>query len=83
VSIAVALAGWLRGTARNHFRLSLCFFAPLWVLERSLSTYWALAWRLVYGGYPFGDKILSKGIGRDWISGGRVAAEAAARQSDQ
>lgn len=35
------------------------------------------------GGYPFGDKILSKGIGRDWISGGRVAAEAAARQPNE
>jgi hypothetical protein len=81
-SVALALVGWLRGTARDHFPLSVSFFAPLWILERSASTYWALFWHLVYGGYPFGDKILSKGIGRDWISGGRVAAEAAARQSD-
>ena len=82
-SIGLALVGWFRGSARDHFPISVCAFAPLWILERSASTYWALFWHLVYGGYPFGDKILSKGIGRDWISGGRVAAQAAARQSDQ
>jgi hypothetical protein len=26
---------------------------------------------------------LSKGIGRDWISGGRIAAQAAARQPNE
>jgi hypothetical protein len=82
-SFSLAFTGWLRGTARDHFPCSVCFSATLWILERSVSTYWALFWHLVYGGYPFGDKILSKGIGRDWISGGRVAAEAAARQSDR
>jgi len=40
-------------------------------------------WHLIYGGYPFGDKILSKGIGRDWISGGRIAAQAAARRPNE
>jgi hypothetical protein len=63
--------------------LSVCFFAPLWIFERTASTYWALYWYFVYGGYPFGDKILSKGIGRDWINGGRVAAEAPARQPNE
>jgi hypothetical protein len=82
-SVALAFMGWLRGAARDHFPFWICFFAPLWILERSASTYWALLWHLRYGGYPFGDKILSKGIGRDWISGGRVAAEAAARQTDR
>jgi hypothetical protein len=81
--IALAIAGRLRGAAREYFPLSVCLFAPLWILERSASSYWALYWYFVYGGYPFGDKILSKGIGRDWISGGRVAAQAAARQSDR
>jgi hypothetical protein len=83
VSFFVAVAGRLRGVARHCFPFSVCFSAPLWVLERSASTYWALYWHLVYGGYPFGDKILSKGIGRDWISGGRIAAKAAARQTDR
>src|SRR5947209_9448443 len=83
VAVSLALIGRLRGVARQFFPWWVCIFAPLWILERSASTYWAVYWHLRYGGYPFGDKILSKGIGRDWISGGRVAAEAAARQSDQ
>ena len=82
-SLALALAGRLRGTAARYFHWSVCIFAPLWVLERTASTYWAVYWHLTRGGYPFGDKILSKGIGRDWISGGRVAAEAAARQPNE
>jgi hypothetical protein len=83
ISTVLAAAGRLRGTASQYFPWSVCLFAPLWVIERSFSTYWALYWHLAHGGYPFGDKILSKGIGRDWIGGGRIAAEAAARQSDQ
>jgi hypothetical protein len=82
-AVALAAAGRLRGTAAESFPASICLFAPLWVLERTLSTYWALYWHAVHRGYPFGDKILSKGIGRDWISGGRVAAEAAARQPNE
>jgi hypothetical protein len=82
-SIALAAAGRLRGVAAEYFPATICFFAPLWILERTLSTYWALYWHAVHRGYPFGDKILSKGIGRDWISGGQVAAEAAARQSNE
>jgi hypothetical protein len=80
---ALALAGRLRGTAPRYFPGSICVFAPFWIIERTASTYWALYWHFAYGGYPFGDKILSKGIGRDWISGGRVAAEAAARQPNE
>lgn len=86
VSIAatsVAVVGRFRGTASKFFPMSVCFFAPLWILERSSSTYWALYWHFARGGYPFGDKILSKGIGRDWISGGRIAAQAAARQPNE
>jgi hypothetical protein len=80
---ALAAAGRLRGAASKYFPIAVCFFAPSWILERSLSTYWALYWHFARGGYPFGDKILSKGIGRDWISGGRIAAQAAARQPDE
>jgi hypothetical protein len=83
ISIALATAGRLRGTAAKYFPGAVCFFAPLWIFERTASTYWALYWHFAHGGYPFGDKILSKGIGRDWISGGRVAAEAAARQPNE
>jgi hypothetical protein len=83
IAFALAMAGRLRGAAARHFGWSVCFFAPLWILERSASTYWALYWHFVHGGYPFGDKILSKGIGRDWIRGGQIAAEAAARQPNE
>jgi hypothetical protein len=83
IAIALAAAGWFRGSASQYFPCSVCFFAPLWIIERSLSTYWALYWHLAHGGYPFGDKILSKGIGRDWIGGGRIAAEAAGRQPNE
>ncbi|MEY2508127.1 MAG: hypothetical protein QOH01_2456 [Verrucomicrobiota bacterium] len=82
-AIVLAFLGRLRGSAARHFPLSICLFAPLWILERTLSTYWALYWYFTRGGYPFGDKILSKGIGRDWISGGRIAAQAAARQPNE
>ena len=83
LSIVLAATGRFRGTARKYFPMSVCLFAPLWILERTASTYWALYWRFARGGYPFGDKILSKGIGRDWIRGGRLAAQAAGRQPNE
>jgi hypothetical protein len=83
LAVAVAAVGLLRGKAAEFVPWSVCLFAPLWVAERIVSTYWALYWHLAHGGYPFGDKVLSKGIGRDWIVGGRVAAEAAARQPNE
>ena len=82
-AVLLAAAGRFRGAASAYFPIFVCFFAPLWILERSASTYWALYWHFARGGYPFGDKILSKGIGRDWISGGRIAARAAARQPNE
>lgn len=83
LAVALAAAGLLRGNATHFVPWSVCLFAPLWVAERIASSYWALYWHFARGGYPFGDKILSKGIGRDWIAGGRVAAKAAARQPDE
>jgi hypothetical protein len=83
IAIALAVAGRLRGRASKYFPWSVCLCAPLWIAERSFSTYWALYWHFTRGGYPFGDKILSKGIGRDWIGGGRIAAQTAARQPNE
>ena len=74
----LALTGRARGQARKFFPVRVCFFAPLWVLERTLSTYWAFYWFLRYGGYPFGGRLLQKGIGRDWVEGGRIASETVA-----
>jgi hypothetical protein len=73
-SILLAAIGWARGNARKYFPFNICFFAPFWIFERALSTYWAFHWFLTRGGYPFGDRLLSKGIGRDWIEGGKIAA---------
>jgi len=70
----IALAGWLRGSARKYFPLNVCLFAPLWVCERTLSTYWAFYCRIARGGYPFGQRVLKRGIGRDWVEGGRIAS---------
>jgi hypothetical protein len=74
-SVLLAVGGRCRGRAAKYFPLSACFFAPLWVFERALSSYWALGHYLARGGYPFGEQILSKGIGRAWFRGGRVASQ--------
>jgi hypothetical protein len=88
VAIALAARG-LRDGARRFVPAWVPFYAPLWVLERSLSVYSAIYWRLVYGGYPFGDKLLSKGTGTAWVAAGRVSslrvsygASAASNQND-
>jgi hypothetical protein len=68
-SILLASRGLGDGALR-YFPGWVCLYAPLWVAERAASTYWAFYWLLRYGGYPFGDKLLSKGTGRAWIAGG-------------
>ena len=73
-STALAAHGRARGQAAEFFPLSSCAWTPLWMLERSMSTYLAFYWRLTRGGYPFGDRVLSKGVGRDWFIGGRVVS---------
>ena len=69
VSVGLALRGLIRGRAREVMPLSCCLFAPMWVVERSISTYAAAYWFIARGGYPFGDRLLSKGIGRSWRKG--------------
>ena len=73
-SILVAAVGRARGKAVQVFPQSTCWFAPVWILERMASTYIAFCWYLVRGGYPFGDRILSRGIGRDWFVDGKIAS---------
>ncbi|HEY0370147.1 MAG TPA: hypothetical protein VGC85_11160, partial [Chthoniobacterales bacterium] len=82
-AVALACAGGARGIASEYIPAWICFYAPLWIFERAFSTYWAVYWHLRHGGYPFGDKLLTKGIGRDWVAGGRVAAQAAAQQPNE
>lgn len=62
----------LGDSAMRVFPVSICLYAPLWILERTGSTYWALYWRIIHRGYPFGAKIVAKGTGRAWVSGGRM-----------
>ena len=64
----VAGRGLSRDQAYHFFPAHVILYAPLWLLERSLSVYWALYWRLVHGGYPFGERLLSKGTGRAWTA---------------
>ena len=76
----VAFRGRRRGCAAKVVPVSVILWAPLWIVERSLSTYWAFYWFLTRGGYPFGGRLLTKGVGRDWRSGGRIAAATVRRQ---
>ena len=75
VSIILSSRGILRNAAYRFFSISSPLFAPLWILERSLSVYWALYWWGRYGGYPFGKKLLSKGTGDAWIAGGKIQSQ--------
>ncbi|MBV9008614.1 MAG: glycosyltransferase family 2 protein [Verrucomicrobia bacterium] len=69
IAAGLAMRGRNKGKARKYFRAFAILCAPLWVLERATSTYWALGWRVFRGGYPFGDRVLRKGVGRDWFVG--------------
>jgi hypothetical protein len=75
----VAARGLGDGAAR-FFPPRLCLYAPLWVAERVVSTYWAFYWRAAHGGYPFGDKLLAKGTGRAWRVGGRAGSHTPSEQ---
>jgi hypothetical protein len=70
-SIALARRGRGDGAARV-VPAAIPLWAPLWALERCLSTYWAMYWKLRHGGYPFGDRLLTKGTGRAWSAGARA-----------
>jgi len=49
-SLALAIRG--RIGAGSFFPWRICFYAPLWILERSISVHWALLRRLSWGGEP-------------------------------
>jgi len=75
LSVLLSGRGLMRDAAYRFFPVRSPFYAPLWILERSLSVYWALYWRVWYGGYPFGEKLLTKGTGGAWIAGGKVQSK--------
>jgi hypothetical protein len=70
-SVALAWRGGCGGASRV-VPATIPLWAPVWVLERCLSTYWAMYWKLRRGGYPFGDRLLTKGTGRAWSAGARA-----------
>ena len=79
IATGVAIVGRKRGVATQYFDFHAPFYAGSWVFERAISTWVAIYWRIRYGGYPFGKRLLKKGIGRDWFEGGRIAAKMASR----
>ena len=79
VSVSLSSRGILRNAAYRFFPMSSPLFAPLWIFERSLSVYWAVYWWARYGGYPFGQKLLSKGTGDAWIAGGKIQSRVLAK----
>ena len=72
LAILLSGRGLLRDRAYKFFPIGSPLYAPLWILERSISVYWALYWRVRYGGYPFGPRLISKGTGAAWIAGGKI-----------
>lgn len=58
-----------RGAAGKYFPPKISLLAPLWILERSINIYWALYWKIIKGGCPFGDKYIYNGTGRAWTEG--------------
>jgi hypothetical protein len=67
-AVLLACRGLWRNKAYKSFPAYVILYAPLWVLERALSVYWALYWRMAHGGYPFGERLLVKGTGRAWVA---------------
>jgi hypothetical protein len=65
----------LKDGALRFFPAQMVFYAPLWLAERCVSTYWAFYWYLTRGGYPFGDKVVSKGTGRAWSETAKSSEE--------
>jgi hypothetical protein len=82
ISVLLSCRGLVRNRAYKFFPRYSFVWAPVWILERSISVYWALYWRLRYGGYPFGTRLLSKGTGDAWIAGGRIQSRTLARGGD-
>jgi len=72
-ALLLACRGLWGNKAYKYFPLYEILYAPLWVVERAASVYLALYWRVGYGGYPFGKRLLTKGTGRAWVAG-RVKA---------
>jgi hypothetical protein len=59
-SIALAELGRRRAGGRTRFPASSSLLAPLWILERSASSWLAVRDLLVRGGIPYGDEVIPR-----------------------
>lgn len=75
VGASVSAALGLKDGSARFFPPQIVLYAPLWVAERCVSTYWAFYWYFMHGGYPFGDKVVAKGTGRAWSGASAISKE--------
>jgi hypothetical protein len=66
-SVALAVRG--RIGAGSVFPLRACFYAPLWVLERAVSVYWALGLKMRGATAPAGGEVLAEKTSARFASG--------------
>lgn len=60
--IAVAEAGRRRAGGRRHFPLSASILAPVWMAERAISVWLAVASKLRHGGIRYAGRIVPRGV---------------------
>jgi hypothetical protein len=60
VCLAIAEFGRAIGAGRQVFPVAATMAAPLWLLERSVCAWLAVGARLVFGGVPYGGRILRR-----------------------
>lgn len=64
-----------RGAAARYFPPTSPLFAIPWILERGVSVYIALFWRVAAGGLPYWGRIVPKGTGPEFARGGQAARQ--------
>jgi hypothetical protein len=62
-AMGLAARGRRGAAAEETFPASSCLFAVPWILERGVSVYVALFWRITRGGLPYWGQIVPKGTG--------------------
>jgi hypothetical protein len=59
-AITLAEAGRRRSGGRTVFPASASAYAPVWLLERAVCSWLAVANRLVHGGCPYGEQVIRR-----------------------
>lgn len=76
-AMALAWRGRARAGAASYFPPDVPLFSFAWVLERGVSVYVALFWRVCLGGLPYWGRIVPRGTGEHFAAGGRAARQRA------